>query len=41
LDAPIRITVRKIWISLAQGDACPSIFTQVFANLEEAKAPGG
>jgi hypothetical protein len=39
IGAQIRVTVRKIWVSLAQGYAYPSIFTQVFANLEEAQAP--
>ena len=39
IGAQIRVTVRKIWISLAQGYAYPSTFTQVFANLEEAKVP--
>ena len=39
IGAQIRVTVRKIWISLAQGYAYPSTFAQVFANLEEAIVP--
>ena len=41
LGAQIRVTVRKIWVSLAQGYAYPHIFRQVFANLEQARAPSG
>ena len=41
VGAQIRVTVRKVWISLAQGYAYASVFAQVFANLEEAIVPSG
>jgi hypothetical protein len=41
IGAQIRVTVRKVWISLAQGYAYGSVFAQVFANLEEAIVPSG
>jgi hypothetical protein len=41
IGAQIRVTVRKVWISLAQGYAYASVFAQVFANLEEAEVPSG
>jgi Transposase DDE domain group 1 len=41
IGAQIRVTVRKVWISLAQGYAYASVFAQVFANLEEAIVPSG
>ena len=34
IGAQIRVTVRKIWISLARGYPYFPVFTQVFANLE-------
>jgi hypothetical protein len=41
IGARIRVTVRKVWISPAQGYAYASVFAQVSANLEEVKAPSG
>ena len=40
IGAHIRVTVRKVWISLAQGYAYAGVFAQVFANLGEAPGPG-
>lgn len=36
IGAHIRITVRKVWISLAESYAYPQLFAQVAANLREA-----
>ena len=35
IGAQVRVTVRKVWISLAEGYAYAATFRQVFANLEE------
>jgi len=40
IGAQVRVTVRKVWISLAESYAYASTFRQVFANLEEAAMPG-
>jgi hypothetical protein len=40
IGAHIRVTVRKVWISLAQGYAYAGVFAQVFANLMEVPVPG-
>ena len=41
IGAQIRVTVRKVWIAMAQGYAYASVFAQVFTNLEEARMPSG
>ena len=41
IGAQIRVTVRKVWIALAQGYAYTAVFAQVFANLEEAEVRSG
>ena len=40
IGAHIRVTVRKVWISLAQGYAYAAVFAQVFANLQVTRGPG-
>jgi hypothetical protein len=40
IGAHIRVTVRKVWIWLAQSYAYATVFAQVFANLTEAPVPG-
>jgi len=39
IGAQVRVTVRKVWISLAESYAYASTFRQVFANLEEVTMP--
>ena len=41
IGAQVRITVRKIWISLAAGHPAAYLFAQVYGNLVAAVAPGG
>jgi len=36
IGAQIQMSVRRIWISMAEGYAYPELFAQVCANLEEA-----
>ena len=40
IGAHLRVTVRKVWISLAQGYAYAAVFAQVFANLQVTRGPG-
>ena len=39
IGAHLRVTVRKVWISLAQGYAYAAVFAQVFANLQVTRGP--
>jgi hypothetical protein len=39
IGAQIRITVRKVWLSLSAGYAFAGIFAQVYTNLRAARAP--
>lgn len=41
IGAQVRVTVRKVWVWLAQGYAYAGIFAQVFANLEEVAVASG
>ena len=41
IGARIRITARKVWISLASGYAWAEIFEQVYANLERGEQQSG
>lgn len=39
IGAQIRITVRKIWVSLATGHPAAAVFAQAYHNLENAASP--
>ncbi len=39
IGAQIRVTVRKVWLSLAAGYPFADIFAQVFTNLRAARSP--
>ena len=41
IGARIRITARKVWISLASGYAWAEIFGQVYENLERGEPQSG
>jgi len=41
IGAQVRVTVRKIWISLASAHPAAELFAQVYGNLVGAVAPGG
>ncbi len=41
IGARIRITARKVWISLASGYAWAEIFEQVYENLERGEPQSG
>ena len=40
IGAQIRITVRRVWVSLAGGYPYAALFARVDANLEAAGSPG-
>ena len=41
IGARIRITARKVWISLATGYAWAGVFEQVYENLEQGEPQSG
>ncbi len=41
IGAQVRLTVRKIWISLAAAHPAAELFAQVYGNLVATVAPGG
>ena len=38
IGAQIRVTVRKVWVSMASSYPWPKLYAQVWANLREAEA---
>jgi hypothetical protein len=40
IGARIRVTARKVWVSLATGHPAASLFAQAWGNLRAASPPG-